>query len=82
MPYPALALHPRLAEIDCPGLLKLRKLLDRLPFWPEHGMNEMKATIRIGQNMGDEQALIDLIAFFGALLLMRALRLNTLPGRQ
>src|ERR1700727_1915415 len=42
VPYAALALHPRLAEIDRFRFLKFRKLLDRLPFWPEHGVNEME----------------------------------------
>ena len=57
------------AEIDRPGFVKLREIIERLPLRPEHGMKDMESTIRIRQNMGDEQTPIDFVAFLGALLL-------------
>jgi hypothetical protein len=69
VPDIALALYPSLAENDRTGRLKFRELIERLPFWLEHGVNQVQPAIRISKNMGDEQTLIDLVTFLGALLL-------------
>ena len=43
---------------------------------------EMHAAALVGEHVRDEQALIELAAFFGALLHQRALGVDTLPRRQ
>ena len=77
-----LALDLGFAEIDKSGLAELGDPLERLAPGLEHRVNEMHAAPLVGENLPDEQALIQLAAFLGALLLKRPLGVDRLARWQ
>lgn len=78
----AFALDVCLAQIDRAGLLKFSELLQSLALRLKHGVDEMQAAFRIGEDVRDEKPLVDLEAFLGALLLEGSFAVNALACRQ
>ena len=78
----ALALGGRFAEIGEAALAEFGDPLQRFALGSEHGVNEMHAAAFVGEDLPEEQALIELAAFLGALLLQGPLSLDLLAGRQ
>ena len=72
----ALALDLGLAEIDKAAAAKFGEAIQRLTLGLEHRVDEMHTAALVGEDLREEQALIDLVAFLGALLHQRALLLE------
>src|SRR4029077_21172788 len=78
----ALAFDPGQAEIGKAAAAKFGEFLQRLAFRLEHRLDEMHPAALVGEDLGEEQALIDLVAFLGDLLHQRAFLLDHLGRRQ
>ena len=81
MPIVPVALDLGFAEIERTGAAEFGEPIERFALRPEHRVDQMQAATRIGEDMRDEQALIDLVAVFRALLHQRALGRDAVAGR-
>ena len=77
-----LALDRRLAEIGKAALAEFGNPFQRFALGLEHGMDEVHAAALVGEHLGDEQALVELVALLGALLLQRPLGVDLLARGQ
>ena len=78
----AFALDLGLAKIGKAGAAEFAKPVQRLALRLEHRVDQMHAAALVGEDMSEEQALIDLVALLGALLHQRTLFLEPLGRRQ
>ena len=72
----AFALDLGLAEVGKPAAAEFGEPLQRLALRLEHRVDEMHAAWLVGEDLREEQALIELAAFLGALLHQRPFRVD------
>ena len=78
----ALALDFGFTEVGETGLAEFGDPIERLALGLEHRVDQMQAAALVGENLPDEQALLELAALLGALLHQRPLGIDLLAGRQ